>query len=175
MSDNFKIRIKGERDIIPIIRFMLMFILFDGILLLLIPFTYKNLFISSICSMILCILSAYIIHKLSEGMGALLSEGASRRTSRDERFSCEINKIKYSKREGRFDQALQLVNGLLDQDTDIPEALLLKAQILWEGHGKADAAGKCLNRIRELTPENDKFHRWAMGYLKKVGAKAEKD
>ena len=62
----------------------------------------------------------------------------SRKATREERFSCEINKIKYSKREGRFDQALQMVNNLLHQYPDFPEAMLLKAQILWVGYGKAD-------------------------------------
>ena len=65
----------------------------------------------------------------------------------------------------RFDQALQMVNTLLHEAPDYPEAMLLKAQILWEGFGKAATAGGYLNRIRELTPEDDKFHRWATGYL----------
>ena len=47
--------------------------------------------------------------------------------------------------------------------------MLLKAQILWEGYGKADTAEKYLNRIREMTTEDDKFHRWSTRYLEKVG------
>jgi hypothetical protein len=47
-------------------------------------------------------------------------------------------------------------------------------KVLMQNH-LVTAAGKCLNRIREMTPEVDKFHRWATRYLKTVCGMAEKD
>ena len=66
-----------------------------------------------------------------------------------------------------------MVNNLLHQDPDNSEVMLLKAQILWEGFGNAPTAKGCLNKIRELTSEDDKFHRWATSYLKTVTEMAE--
>ena len=135
----------------------------------------KHFAIFSLCDIPLCIFFTFLVEIIGGGLGNLLSGSISRRISRDERFAGEINKIKFNKREGRFDPALQMANAVLHEAPDYPEAMLLKAQILWEGYGKADTAKGYLNRIRELTPEDDKFHRWATSYLKTVGEMAERD
>jgi len=75
---------------------------------------------------------------------------------------------------GHFDQALHMVNNLLHENPDNSEAMLLKAQILWEGFENASTAKGCLNRIRELTSEDDKFHRWATSYLETITGMEEK-
>ena len=67
-----------------------------------------------------------------------------------------------------------LVNDLLHEVPDFPEALFLKAQILWEGFGKAAAAIGWLSRIRELTPADNTFHRWASSSLEKIAGMEEK-
>ena len=46
---------------------------------------------------------------------------------------------------------------------------------LWVGFKNAAAAKGCLNRIRELTSEDDRFHRWATSYLKTVTEMEEKN
>lgn len=184
MTDNIRINPKIEKDRAPFLRFVRFYISIMGpvIIIALVgcfsdpPIISLKLFaISSLCAIPFCVFFTFLIEKIGGGLGNLLSGSTSRGISRDERFSGEINKIKFSKREGRFDQALQMVNTLLHEDPDYPEAMLLKAQILWEGYGKADTAGGYLNRIRELAPEDDKFHRWATSYLKTVGGMAEKD
>ena len=163
----------------PIIRFIMMFLLVVGALMTISimtgGFTFKHVLIFSLCSIPLCILCTYAIERFGDGFGRILSGWTLSSLDRGERFSCEVHKIKYSKREGRFDQALHMVNDLLHEASDFPEALFLKAQILWEGFGNASAAKGCLNRIRELTPEDDKFHRWASGYLEKVARMEKKD
>lgn len=169
MTDNIKIKTKGGGNKMPIIRFIMMFLLVVGALMTISiitgVFTLKHVVIFSLCSIPLCILCTYAIEKFGDGLGRILSGWTLSTLDRGERFSCEVHKIKYSKREGRFNQALHMVNDLLHEAPDFPEAIFLKAQILWEGFGNASAAKGCLNRIRELTPEDDKFHRWASGYM----------
>ena len=184
MTDNIRINPKIEKDRAPLLRFARFYISIMGpiIIIALVGWfadppiiSLKHFAIISLCVIPLCIFFSFLIEKIGGGLGSLLSGSTSRRISRDERFSGEINKIKFSKREGRFDPALQMVNTVLHEAPDYPEAMLLKAQILWEGYGKADTAKGYLNRIRELTPEDDKFHRWATSYLKTVGEMAERD
>ena len=177
MTDYIRINPKIEKDRAPLLRFVKIYISVMGPLIIITivgcfsdpPIISLKLFaISSLCAIPFCIFFTFLIEKIGGGLGTILSGSTSRRISRDERFSGEINKIKFSKREGRFDPALQMVNTLLHEAPDYPEAMLLKAQILWEGYGKSDTAKACLNRIRELAPEDDKFHRWATSYLKTV-------
>ena len=177
MTDNIRINPKVEKDTAHLMRFARFYISIMGpvIIIALVGsfhdppiISLKHFAIVLLSAIPFCIFFTFLVEKIGGGLGNLLSGSTSRRISRDERFSGEINKIKFSKRAGRFDEALQIVNDLLHEDPDYPEAMLLKAQILWEGFGKAATARGYLNRIRELTPEDDKFHRWATGYLETV-------
>ena len=185
MTENIGINVKPGKDRTPIFRFFRFFVWTTGILTLMTfltrafpgaaPFSFKHVAIILLCSIPLSILCAYIIEKVGGGLGSILSGWTSGGIDHDGLFSGEIHKIKYSKREGHFDQALQMVNNLLHENPDNSEAALLKAQILWEGFGNASSAKGCLNRIIELAPEDDRFHRWATSYLEKVAKMEERD
>jgi len=185
MTEDIRINVKRERDRTPIFRFFRFFVWTTGILTLMTflsralpgatPFSLKHVAIILLCSIPLSILCAFIIEKVGGGLGSMLSGWISGGIDHDGRFSGEIHKIKYSKRMGHFDQAIQMVNNLLHENPDNSEATLLKAQILWEGFGNAATAKKCLNRIIELAPEDDRFHRWATSYLKTLAGMEEKD
>lgn len=85
-----------------------------------------------------------------------------------ERLAGELDKIRYSKREGEFDRALNLVNQLLNKAPDLPEALFLKAQILWEGFGYREAAEGYLKKVLGLVRVDEPLHRWALGYHEQI-------
>ena len=82
-----------------------------------------------------------------------------------ERSAGELDKIRFHKREGDFDRALSLVNKVLEKEEEFPEALYLKAQILWEGFGNRSAAASYLERTMQLAGEGEPLYRWASGYL----------
>ena len=184
MTENIRINANRERDRMPILRFFKVFLWTTGVLTLLTiltrafpgatPFSFKHVAIILLCFIPLSILCTFIIEKVGGGLGGILVWGTSGSFNPKDLFRGEIHKIKYRKRMGQFEQALQMVNNLLHQDADNSEAMLLKAQILWEGFGNAPTAKGCLNRIRELAPEDDKFHRWATSYLKTVSEMQEK-
>ena len=184
MTENIRINAKRERDRTPILRFFRFFLWTTGVLTLLTlvtrafpgaaSFSFKHVAIILLCSIPLSILCAFIIEKVGGGLGGILVWGTSGSFNPKDLFRGEIHKIKYSKRMGHFEQALQMVNNLLHQDPDNSEAILLKAQILWEGFENGPTAKGCLNRIRELTSEEDRFHRWATSYLKTVTEMEEK-
>lgn len=79
-----------------------------------------------------------------------------------EQLEAEFQKVKYYKRQKQFDQALKIVNGILEKDMVYAEALHLKAVILWDGFGDSTAAKECLMRIMEMKPvEDEMFRRFA--------------
>ena len=51
----------------------------------------------------------------------------------------------------------------MEKDPDYPEALFLKAQVLWDGFEDYSGTRQCLQRVMEVSPdENAAFHRWAV-------------
>ena len=59
----------------------------------------------------------------------------------------ELVKARLLKASDRFDEALEIISRTLDRLPDYPEALLLKAQILWEGYSDYSGAKACLKQI----------------------------
>ena len=77
------------------------------------------------------------------------------------------DRIRHSKRQKDFDRALYLVNQVIDKAPDLPEALFLKAQILWEGFGNQAAEGY-LKKVLRLVKVGEPLHRWALNYHEQV-------
>ena len=81
--------------------------------------------------------------------------------------------MRYHKLCHRFDDALLTIEEVLARDPDFVEALLLKAQILWEGFEDAKAARRCLFKILVVEPdETAVFHRWALNLYKELPQKS---
>ena len=87
-----------------------------------------------------------------------------------QRSAGELDKIRFHKREGDFDRALSLVNNVLEKEQEFPEALYLKAQILWEGFGNRSAAASYLDKTMQSAGEGEPLYRWASGYLSGMDA-----
>jgi predicted Zn-dependent protease len=104
---------------------------------------------------------------MSERAINLLYGLGQRRLPLRHRLAGELDKIKYSKREKNFDRALRQVNELLAKEPEFPEALFLKAQILWEGFGNQAAEGY-LKKVLRLVKVGEPLHRWALSYHEQV-------
>ena len=50
----------------------------------------------------------------------------------------------------------------------LPEALYLKAQILWEGFQRASEAKACLKEVLRKVPQNETIHTWASSYYDRL-------
>ncbi|MGW8209318.1 MAG: hypothetical protein ACWGO2_09930 [Syntrophobacteria bacterium] len=86
-------------------------------------------------------------------------------TSQQDWLAGEMNKIRLLKRQRNFDKAFALVNDLLDNVPNFPEALYLKGHLLWEGFKNPWAAESYFRRVIELTEDNQPVHRWASSCL----------
>ena len=172
--DQIKIRKKRERDQARIIRFLMWYGVLLGALVTIggfsgLPvFTLRFFLPIAIIPLPLCILSDYVVERLGSGFGGVLSGWTSRRLTTRETLAADMEKARYSKREGRFKEALTIVNRALDKEPDFPDALFLKARILWEGFGNREGAKSCLKKVMEAVPKNETLHRWALNHYHEI-------
>ena len=85
-----------------------------------------------------------------------------------ETLSADFEKAKACKRRGKFEEANEIIDQVLEKDPGYPDALYLKAQILWEGFEKRQEASECLQNVMRLVPQEDTLHRWASFFLKEI-------
>ena len=90
------------------------------------------------------------------------------RTLRDQVIGT-LNQARFHKMSKRHDLALACINEVLAADPDLPEALFVKAQILWEGYQDAAAAKQCLIHLMKVEPDKAAaFHRWAASLYREI-------
>ena len=147
--------------------------LLKSFVLMFVPFHLIGLFLPF--SILWATLAWVLCSPLAAGLSARVGERSvnllyglgQRRLPFKRRLAGELDKIKYSKREKNFDRALRQVNELLAKEPEFPEALFLKAQILWEGFGNQAAEGY-LNKVLGLVKVGEPLHRWALSYHEQV-------
>jgi hypothetical protein len=103
------------------------------------------------------------VERFGAGIGGFMSGWSGRRHASADQ-TAEIQKARVSKSAGDFDSALRGINGVLKEEPDNGEALLLKAAILWEGYGNEAAAKGYLKKVLEKTEPGETLNRWARDY-----------
>jgi hypothetical protein len=73
-----------------------------------------------------------------------------------------MNQARYLKRSGDYANALKTINLIIRIDPDFPEALLLKAQILWEGFENHRAANPLIGQVLMTTSKEEALHQSAL-------------
>jgi tetratricopeptide (TPR) repeat protein len=96
--------------------------------------------------------------------------GLGRRTiGPREQLAGDLNVVRHHKLFSRFEEALIKIENVLARDPDFPEALFLKARILWEGFEDREAAKTCLLKIIKVEQDKDALHhRWALDFYRKL-------
>jgi len=128
---------------------------FAGIrLVFLTPLAFLVSFVVAVC-----------VQCLAEHMGTssanfIYGSGKSTFTVR-ERLAANLSQARYHKMRKEYDQAIQVLDKTLCQDSGFPEALLLMAQIHWEGFQEGEEAKKCLLMLFRTMPDKDAaLNRW---------------
>jgi hypothetical protein len=81
----------------------------------------------------------------------------------------DLNVVRYHKLCNRFDQALLALEAVLAKEPDFPEALFLRAQVLWEGFDDREGAKSSLMRIMKMEPdEKAVFRCWALNFYREL-------
>jgi tetratricopeptide (TPR) repeat protein len=128
---------------------------------------YWNIFASLLFSFGMCLLSSKSSDEVTNCLCGLGREDISQQ----DWLYGEMNKIRSLKKQRNFDKAFALVNALLAEAPNFPEALYLKAHLLWEGFKNPWAAEKCFRRVIELTKDDQPVHRWASSCLSCIYSK----
>ena len=98
----------------------------------------------------------------------LYGMGRRDRTLRDQLIAT-LNQARFHKMSKRHDLALACIDEVLVADPVFPEAIFVKAQILWEGYQDGAAAKKCLINLIKVEPDKGAtFHRWAVSLYKEI-------
>jgi tetratricopeptide (TPR) repeat protein len=173
--DEFSIKKKAEINWTFIIRAVACF-LFCAIALSIIVistgaglFTLTHLIIFLICAVPFSLFYAYIVERLGSLLGMIFSGWTSKKISPREQLSADLARARYSKGKGEFEDALRIIDHILEKDPDYPDALYLKAHILWEGFKNRSEAMECLKKIMGLTKDHEEpLYRWASNYYREV-------
>jgi tetratricopeptide (TPR) repeat protein len=174
--NEIKIKQNKEIDRPILIRAIGFYLICVGALLVICIFTggqlltYKYFIIFSLGEILLSLLFACTIEKLGSVLGGISSGWTSKKISVREQLSADLEKARHSKRSNRFEEALNIINGVLNKDGNSPDALYLKAQILWEGFGKSVESKNLFRRVMKLISSEDPLHRWASDYIDKITA-----
>ena len=100
--------------------------------------------------------------------------GRRDRTFRDQLIAT-LNQARFHKMSQRHGLALTCIDEVLVADPAFPEALFVKAQILWEGYQDSAAAKQCLVNLMKIEPDKEAtFHRWAVSLYREI-ASADKN
>jgi len=71
-----------------------------------------------------------------------------------EKIQGVFNQARFSRENSDYKQALEYINTVLSRDPDYPEALLLKAEILWDGFQELEGAKRFLEKVLILDFED---------------------
>jgi tetratricopeptide (TPR) repeat protein len=151
------------------IRFIVVLAILNSALLAIFSYTGAFSVFLHLSTIPLSFLVVVIIEKLGSFLGGSVLSGwtPGLQDPRDQ-FAADMEKIRECKRTSHFPEALRLANNILRQDPEFPDALYLKATILWEGFGNAEGAKGCLKKIKEKVPNNETLCGWASSYYDEV-------
>lgn len=150
------------------IRFFGILAFMNGVLLTISIWTGVFSFFLFLLTLPLSALCILMIEKTGSFLGSLMSGWIPGSAGFCDQFAADLERARYSKREGRFDEALHIVNEVLHRVPDYPDALYLKATILYEGFGRAETALGYFNRVMESTPKGETLHEWASNAHQKI-------
>jgi tetratricopeptide (TPR) repeat protein len=98
------------------------------------------------------------------GLAGLISGFGYRHRTVDDLCKGDIDRARFYRRNGRYDEALAVIDQILDKVPDYPEALYLKADILWQGFAHRQSAMACLERIQASRKADSTMQEWAKNY-----------
>lgn len=86
-----------------------------------------------------------------------------------EQYGGDLNRVRFHKMNGRYDESLIILEGVLAADPTFHEALFLRAQILFDGYRDTIGAKECPIKLMKAAPDkNTTLHRWALSLYREL-------
>lgn len=125
---------------------------------------------NAVAALILAAIAAGLVSWFSNNVGtfaAMVYKGSASVSAR-EQHAANVTRARYLKTQGRFDEAMAVIDEYLVHVPGDAEGLFLKAQILVASKGDLSLARRCLDSAIENSPADDPYHRWAKELLKSL-------
>ncbi len=109
----------------------------------------------------------FLAERLAELLGRLVAfiKGAE---GHPEQLYAEVGRARDKKDLREYAEALAILDRVLEDSPSFPEALFLKAQILWERHRDSKAAEVYLRRVLQIVPQGEALYRLAAAYQDEI-------
>jgi hypothetical protein len=129
---------------------------------------------AAVSSLVVGILATIFTGKIGKSASSMLYARGKSTINLRERLEGDLQQARFHKMNHRYEKALWLVNGALEQVPNFADALFLKAQILWEGFGNSMEAKACIKEVMQRLPhKNAPLHRWAAHLLAEINQSVE--
>jgi hypothetical protein len=140
---------------------------FPGLALLgLVLYGLLGVVAAAFVSGIVTIIVMFISDRIGGGAVDTLFGLGRKSQSLRKQLTADLDQARYHKMQNEFQQALQTVNVVLEQDPDFPDALFLKAQVLWDGFKNSAGAKRYLTKVMKVVSNKDEpIHHWASSYF----------
>jgi len=129
----------------------------------------KALLFGGMASILLSVVTYFIIEYMGSFSGNFLYGKREPIYNDFEKFEGPLNQARHLKSKNEYAKAHDIANEILNKAPDLPEALYLYAQILWEGYQDAESSKKYLRKILVILPDkNETYHRWALSLINDI-------
>ena len=116
---------------------------------------------------IIAVVSVFIAGRVG-GTASTLWGGKTPIWYLSERYAADFSRARYQKMNKQFDEALRIIDQMLEEQPHYNEALFLKAQIIAEGLNDWCRARRILIQIMRLEPEDNDVYRWSQQLYKNL-------
>jgi tetratricopeptide (TPR) repeat protein len=110
----------------------------------------------------------FLAARLADLMSTLVAFIKGANEGHSEQLYVEVAKAHDRKEHREYDEALAIIDRVLAKSPSFPEALFLKAQILWEKQGDSRAAEVYLRKVLQIAPRGEALYRLAARYQDEI-------
>ena len=119
--------------------------------------------IGIIYSGVTCVVLAYMSVFIAGRTGGTVSKlwgGKTPIWTQAERYAADFSRARYQKMNKHYEEALRIIDHVIEEQPHYNEALFLKAQILSEGYNDTAQAKKYLFRILKTETKDSQVYKW---------------
>ena len=110
----------------------------------------------------------FLAERLAELMSTLVAIIKGTSEGHSDQLYIEVGKAHDKKDHRDYAEALAIIDRVLAKSPSFPEALFLKAQILWEKYRDSRAAEVYLRKVLQTAPRGEALYRLAAGYQDEI-------
>ncbi len=115
---------------------------------------FSGVLIAAVIGLLISAIVMFLMNTVSGAASNLISGRREAVWAIREQVQGVLSQARFNRENRDYPAALSFVNKVLEKDSDFTDALLLKAQILWEGFGQSHAAIQFLEKTLSLADGN---------------------